>query len=90
MPNPKLLSDEELEHARDLGAATYMSAFVHLMARRLKVNDADFKEVNQMALAMVPAMNLASEAAWRAMMKDRVGAHKVLKQLNDELMELMQ
>lgn len=90
MPNPKDLSNEELEDARDLGAATYLSAYVHLMARRLDVDDSDTVAVNQMAVAMIPVINLATEAAWRASMKDRTGAHKALKDLRDRIMEMMQ
>ena len=59
------LSDAELTKARDLGAATYLSAYVHLMARNLGVDDRDHQGINAMAGALVEPVNLATEAAFR-------------------------
>lgn len=89
MPDPKNLSNEELEHARDLGAATYLSAYIHLMARRLKVDESNTVAVNQLAVSMIPILNLACQAAWCAHMKDRMGAHNAINKLKDEIIEIM-
>lgn len=79
------LSDAELIKARDLGAATYLSSYVHLMARNIGVDDSDDEGVNAMALQMVEAVNLGTEAAFRALMNDRSGMENALVQLRDAL-----
>jgi len=61
---------EELILARDLGAAMHMSAYVHMMARQLGIDDTDQVAVNDMALQMVDPVNVAVEACWRGMMSD--------------------
>lgn len=72
------LSTEELERARDLGAATYLTAYIHLMSRQLKVDDSDNEAVNIMALDMVDILNLSTQAGWCALMGDRKGLLKVM------------
>lgn len=78
MPNPSSLSTEELEYARDLGAATYLSAYIHLMSRALKVDSSNHIEVNLMAAQMVEPLNHAVEACWRGMMNDRSGMFEAM------------
>lgn len=81
------LNDQELRHARDLGAATYLTAYVRLMARELGIETEAFdqKQINAMALDMVEATNMATEAAWCALMKDRQGVDSALKRLSIHL-----
>lgn len=76
---PSPLSDEVLELARDLGAATYLSACIHLMARHLGVDDSDDEAINAMATQMIESVNLGTEATWCALMSDREGMHRALE-----------
>lgn len=71
--------DATLRQARDLGAATYMTSYLHLMMRELGVDDSDNVAVNAMAAEMVEAMNLATETTFRALMKDHEGVEKTLE-----------
>lgn len=73
MNEPSSLSDSELYRARDLGGATYLSAWVHLMTRKLGVDDSDLVSVNDMALSMLEPLNHAMQACWCSMMKDQPG-----------------
>lgn len=75
MDQPKYsdMTNKQLEFARDLGGATYLSAYVHLMARELGVDDSDLVSVNDMALPMLEPLNIALECCWRATMKDHAG-----------------
>jgi hypothetical protein len=85
------LSDVELEHARDLGAATYLSAYVNLMARRLKVEDSYTKEaVISMVAEMVEPINLGTQIAWCALMNDEDGANTRLEELRITVEKLLE
>lgn len=82
------LSDEQLENAQSLGAATYLSAYVRRMARELGVDDSDKNAMNLMAVEMVESVNLGTEAAWRALMNDRPGMNDALDRLRKTLENL--
>lgn len=77
-----------IEHARDLGAVTYLSAYVHLMAHHLGIDADDNAVVKAMAVDMVEPINRATEAAWCALMNDRDGMAKALTTLKELLEEL--
>lgn len=83
-----VLSNEQLQHARDLGAASYLSAYVHLMTRVLDIDDSDNVAINEMASTMVEPINIATEAAWRALMGDTVGMDQTLKRFREHLDEI--
>jgi hypothetical protein len=78
------LSDTDLLRARDLGAASYLSAYAHLMARHLGIDDSDTDAINAMALQMAKALALGTEAAWCALMSDRNGMNNALARLQKE------
>lgn len=82
------MSREELKRARDLGAATYFSAYVQFMASHLEVTNATQTEVNAMALAMTEPMNQAMTATWCAMMNDISGRNAALVEFKRELDKL--
>lgn len=73
------LSDTDLRRARDLGAATYLSSYTHLMGRQLKIEGMEDDAINAMALEMVEPLNFATQAAWCAMMGDHQGMHNALR-----------
>lgn len=83
--DPSQLTREELERARDLGAAAYLASYVRLMMRELKINETDTIAINTMAVQMIEPMNLATQAAWRALMEDHEGLEQVLKQFRSSL-----
>lgn len=87
MAEPSQLSRKMLEHARDVGAATSLSAYVRLMARELDV-DADNESLTEMVMKMVEPMNIATEAIWRALMHDHVGKEQALIRFRQSLLEL--
>lgn len=76
---------QDLEHARDLGAASYLSSYIRLMMLAIGVEDAEKADketsegVNAMVLAMVEPINHATETIWRAMMHDHEGEKAALK-----------
>jgi hypothetical protein len=82
------LNDELLRRARDLGAASYVSAYIHLMMRELGVDDTDNQAVNALASEMIEPINLATEAAFRALMADTVGMDHALDRLRRHLDEI--
>lgn len=84
MADPAELPRAELERARDLGAATYLSAYFHLMTRELGV-DADTLGVQGMALVVLDPMNHATQAMWCAMMEDRPGKEAALMKFQQSL-----
>jgi|RhiMethySRZTD1v2_1073278.scaffolds.fasta_scaffold567419_4 hypothetical protein len=75
------LDDADLEYTRDLGASTYLSAYVHLMSRKLGIDDSDNEAVNGMALQMLDTLNLSTVAAWCGLMNDKDGVENALKEL---------
>lgn len=79
------LTREQLERARDLGAATYFSAYVQLMASHLGVNNVTQEAMNDMALLMAAPMNHAMTATWCAMMGDIPGRNRALLEFKEEL-----
>lgn len=81
MQEPSSLNNVELERARDLGGATYLSAYVTLMARQLGLDDADKEALRAFALQMLIPVNLATEAAWFALMHDD-------EKMNERIQEL--
>jgi hypothetical protein len=82
------LSNEELAHTRNLGAAAYLGAFVRLMARHLEIDDSDEEALNALALEMVESVNLGTEAAWCSLMNDRQGMDNALARLRDTVEKL--
>jgi hypothetical protein len=82
------LSQQELQLARDMGAATYLSSYIWLMAQQLGVtvqeeitNDA----VNAMAELMVEPLNFATQAAFCMLMEDERGAREQMAKLHNAL-----
>lgn len=92
MADPAALPTRELEHARDMGAATYLAAYLRLMIRELGVEKGDAESqtamVRSMVLQMIAPMNHATESIWRAMMEDNKGMEEALQRLRDSLDEL--
>jgi hypothetical protein len=76
-----VLDDADLEYTRDLGASTYLSAYVHLMSRKLGIDDSDDEAVNGMALQMLDTLNLSTYAAWCGLMNDKSEVENALKEL---------
>jgi hypothetical protein len=82
-PGPMALSQSELERARDLGAATYASAYVRLMSIHLGIANASQEAINEMALQMVEGINFGTQAAWCGLMGDQDGINNALEQLRE-------
>lgn len=84
------IAEEDLQHARDLGAVTYLRAYILLMMRALHVNDEpDTSDaVNAMILVSVDPLNLATEAIWRAMMQDEK-FEKTIDEFRESLRKLV-
>lgn len=81
------LSGEQLLQARDLGAATYLSAYIHLMARGMNIV-LDKREANAMAVEVVHAMNHATQGMWCALMKDGHGMRNAIALYQAQLDEI--
>lgn len=81
MPRRKGLSTTELELARDMGAATYLSSFIWLMSDQLGVKDLTNDSVNAMAILMIEPLNLATELAFRKLMGDEEGVTDAILRL---------
>jgi hypothetical protein len=75
------LSKDKLYHARDLGAITYASAYINLMAIHHGIDNSDQKAMNEMAVRIVPAINFGTQAAWCGLMGDQDGRNIALEQL---------
>jgi len=82
------LSTFDMMRMRDLGAAVYLSAYVHLLARNLGIDDKDHEAINAFASALVEPVNLAAEAAFRALVNDRAGSDELMDQLREQLSTL--
>lgn len=83
MADPTKVPTSELQRIRDLGAISYMSAYCYLMMRELGVDGLQDGETwrqltTDMVLLMVEPMNHATEAIWRATMRDTEGMEKAL------------
>lgn len=87
-PESNQLPRAELEKARDLGAAMYLSAYGHLMARELGIDETDNEGIKRMMLQLIEPMNDATEAMWRALMEDEDGMYKALRRFEDRLHKL--
>lgn len=92
MADPAALPTSELQNARDMGAATYLSAYLRLMIRELGVDQGDTEiqnaMVRSMVLQMIAPINHATESIWRAMMEDHKGMEEALQRLRDSLDQL--
>lgn len=88
MADPSKMPREELERAKDLGAAAYCAAYIHLMARELGIDETDTEGIRTMIVQMVEPMNHATEAIWRALMNDNVGKEEVLIRFRQSLMDI--
>lgn len=88
MADPAMLPKEELKRIRDLSGTTYMSAYVRLMARELEIDESDTMALNDLAIKLVEPLNIATEAAWRALMGDTQGMEIALSQFGESLDEL--
>lgn len=85
MANPAKLLRPQLEHARDIGAATYLAAYGRLMAGELGIDETDTEGINHMMLSLIEPMNRATEVMWRALMDDRQGMEEALGRFVDSL-----
>jgi len=83
------LSDDDLKRAQYLGAVAYLTAYTRGMARQLGVDDTDREAINQMVVQLVEPLNIATEAAWRAMMSDKKGTYQTLQRLRIEVEGMM-
>ena len=85
------LTKEAITRMRDLGAAAYLRGYVHLMVRELEIDESDTEGMNHMLLLMVEPLNVATEAIWRAMMKETPEEmEKVLERFKAELDKVRQ
>lgn len=82
------LSDDDLKRARDLGAATYVTAYVTMMAKELGIKDIDLAAANALAMHMVEPLNLATEATFRKLMEDDAGTADTLRRFHMALKQL--
>lgn len=89
MADPAKLPKAELEKARDLGAAMYLTAYGHLMARELGIDETDDEGIKRMMLKLIEPMNEATDAMWRSLMEDREGMDKAIHRFEDELQRLI-
>lgn len=88
MADPSKMPREELERARDLGAAAYCAAYIHLMARELGIDESDTDGIRTMLVQMVEPMNHATETIWRALMNDNLGKEQALIRFRQSLLEI--
>lgn len=88
MADPAEMPDEELERAQYLGAAAYLTAYLRRMMRAIGVDDSDAAGVNAMVMSMVEPLNHATEAIWRALMKDIIGKEKAVTKFKESLNRL--
>lgn len=81
------MSQAELYLARDMGAATYLSSFIWILAGELKIpkDDITNESVNAMAELMVEPINHATMAAFCMMMNDVKGCRDELEKLRQAL-----
>lgn len=77
--------DETLRKSQELGAATYLTAYIVRMARAMDINsqqfEADTEGVNQMVLQMIEPLNHATAAIWCALMIDATGRDLAIERL---------
>lgn len=77
--------DETLRKSQELGAATYLTAYIVRMARAMDIDpqhlEADTEAVNQMVLQMVEPLNHATAAIWCALMTDASGRDLAIERL---------
>lgn len=90
MFDERRLSEEELKSVRDLGCASHLAAYVHLMIRTLGISpDPSNESVNLMVIDMIDPVNVAVEAAWRAMMQDRPGVIDAMRRQQTQLEKII-
>ena len=82
------MSDKDLQMARDLGAATYLNAYIHLMAKELGITGLTLDAANEMAQLMIEPLDLGTEAAFRWLMNDAGGAKDAVRRLQVKLMTI--
>lgn len=85
MADPAQLPISELQNRQYLGAVVYLSAYLMLMHRELGVDDASDEYLRMTTLQMVMPMNHATEAIWRALMKDADGMEKAVQEFRAAL-----
>lgn len=79
-------SKEEVERIRDIGAVAYLRGYIRLMVRELGLDESDTEGMNHMLLHMVEPLNVATEAIWRGLMKDKPEEiEKVLARFKESL-----
>lgn len=66
----------------------YLTAYGHLMARELGIDETDDAGIKRMMLQLIEPMNDATDAMWRALMEDRDGMYKALHRFEDSLTKL--
>lgn len=77
---------ETVERIRDLGAVAYLRGYIRLMVRELGLDESDEKGMDHMLLHMVEPLNIATEAIWRGLMKDKPEEmEKVLARFKESL-----
>jgi hypothetical protein len=84
MAEPMDLSREELKQAQIMGATAYMMAYVRLMAIEMSV-EVTSEDIRGMILEMVDPLNHATEAIWRALMKDYDGSNEAVDRFKESL-----
>lgn len=85
VPPPDKTPEEHLGELRDVGAVTYLSAYIRLMGRSLNVPEPTKLDIGRMVLSMVEPMNHATEAIWRALMKDDIGKEEAIERFRESL-----
>jgi hypothetical protein len=79
-------SEVDLEHARDVGAVTYISAYYRLIMKALNVEEPENDDaINAMVLISIEPMNAASVAIFAAMMNDKSKMEQALAEFRERL-----
>lgn len=80
------MSDRDLRMARDLGAATFLNAYIRLMAKEMGITGLSTEAVVKLAELMIEPLNISTEATFRWLMNDTGGSKDAVHRLRVKLM----
>lgn len=83
------LSDEELNRAKLLGAATYVSAYLRQMARAIGA-EVDDEGLNVMVVELIDTLNAATMAMWGAVVGDELVMRRGQDEFKRELEKVLE
>lgn len=90
----EIITRAELERGRNLAGTTYLATYVRLMMDEMDVmptngrlSSGQQREMNEMAVDMLPFMDLGVGIGWGIVMNDEKFARKHLQQLTDKVTE---